>query len=135
MIRAFIIFAGIVLATPVPAAEVMSAPEAAQRAQAGELLLIDIRRPEEWRETRVPGPAQPISMHHDNFFERLAHVTGGKKDARIALICARGVRSKWLSWQLERHGYTDVVDVGEGMLGSLDGPGWLARGLPLKPGP
>ena len=34
---------------------------------------------------------------------------------------------------LAEAGYTQVYNIREGMLGSPDGPGWLARGLPTDP--
>jgi rhodanese-related sulfurtransferase len=42
------------------------------------------------------------------------------------------VRSSRLSRTLRDAGYSNVIDVPEGMLGSYAGPGWLERGLPLS---
>jgi rhodanese-related sulfurtransferase len=53
------------------------------------------------------------------------------KDAPVALICARGVRSRGLSRRLIQAGFTNIIDVPEGMLGSGAGPGWLGAGLPV----
>jgi len=41
------------------------------------------------------------------------------------------VRSARVSNQLIAAGFTYIIDVPEGMLGSAAGPGWLERGLPL----
>ena len=32
---------------------------------------------------------------------------------------------------LAENGFSKVINIPEGMLGSSDGPGWIARGLPL----
>jgi hypothetical protein len=32
---------------------------------------------------------------------------------------------------LENAGFTNIIDVPEGMMGSRAGPGWLKRGLPV----
>ncbi|NJM82953.1 MAG: hypothetical protein HC844_11045 [Tabrizicola sp.] len=45
----------------------------------------------------------------------------------------RPVRSRKLAAALKDAGYTGIVDVGEGMLGSGSGAGWIARGLPVLP--
>jgi rhodanese-related sulfurtransferase len=59
----------------------------------------------------------------------------GDKDLPIALICAGGVRTAFAADLLRDRGFTQILDVGEGMLGSGDGPGWIARGLPTEPCP
>lgn len=99
--------------------------------QAGEVLLVDIRRPDEWDRTGVPQGAVPIDMRDANFTLRLAELVEGDRDAPIALICARGVRSARLASRLRAAGFTDIRDVPEGMMGSGAGPGWLAEGLPV----
>jgi len=58
---------------------------------------------------------------------------GADRDRPIALICARGNRSTVASSALTQAGYTHVYNIREGMFGSPDGPGWLARGLPTDP--
>jgi rhodanese-related sulfurtransferase len=80
----------------------LSTPDAHSAALPGEVVLIDIRRPDEWQRTGVP----------------------------IALICARGVRSRGMTARLTAAGFTNIIDVPEGMLGSGAGSGWLMRGLP-----
>ncbi len=42
-----------------------------------------------------------------------------------------GVRSSEATYFLLSQGFTRVSDIGEGMLGSRAGPGWLDRKLPL----
>ncbi|NNK16265.1 MAG: rhodanese-like domain-containing protein [Sulfitobacter sp.] len=109
----------------------LTAPEAHAAAASGEIVLIDIRRPDEWARTGVGQNALPIDMRAPNFIDRLLAVTNGRKDVPVALICARGVRSARLSRQLSDAGFTSILDVPEGMMGSGAGPGWLDRGLPV----
>jgi len=118
---------------PVEAAELMKVDTAHKQANAGAVYLIDIRRPDEWKNSGVAVSAHKISMHQKGFLEKLAQITGGDKNAPIALMCATGVRSTFLAGELEKRGFTKIMNVSEGMFGSQAGPGWLKRGLPTKP--
>ncbi len=109
----------------------MTPPEALDALRAGDILLIDIRRPDEWAETGIAEGAQPLDMRRDDFIEALADLTDGARDRNVALICARGVRSDRMSARLAEAGFTRIIDIPEGMLGSRVGPGWLDRGLPV----
>jgi len=109
----------------------ISAPEAFADVQAGLLTLVDIRRPDEWAQTGVGQGAVLIDMLRDDFEEALFDTVSGDRAARIAMICARGVRSRGMARQLKAAGYTNIVDISEGMLGSGAGPGWIKRGLPV----
>lgn len=100
-------------------------------ASSGEILLIDIRRPDEWSSTGSPASGQRLDMRRDDFTQALLALTDGATDARVALICARGVRSSRLTNSLIEAGFTNIIDVPEGMLGSGAGPGWINEGLPL----
>lgn len=111
-------------------AATLTVAEAYQRAQSGEILLIDIRRPEEWAATGIPAGAVAIDMRRDDFTETLA-AARGESAAPVALICARGVRSRRLTNRLNDAGIGPVIDVPGGMLGSFAGPGWLAAELPV----
>ena len=113
-------------------APIIDAPSAHEQAVAGEVLLIDIRRPGEWRQTGVATSAVAITMHDRSFLANLEDAVGGDKSRPIALICAQGVRSAFVARELAKYGYTNVVEVSEGMLGSRNGPGWLRRGLPVR---
>ena len=110
----------------------IDAASAHERAEAGEVLLIDIRRPSEWRETGVATSAVAITMHDRGFLANLEAAVEGDKSRPIALICAQGVRSAFVARELPRFGYTNVIDVSEGMVGSRAGPGWIKRGLPVR---
>lgn len=109
---------------------VLSTPDAHRAALAGDIVLIDIRRPDEWQRTGVGEGAVPLDMRREDFTDALLIRTEGRRDTAVALICARGVRSRGLSARLREAGFTNIIDVPEGMLGSGAGPGWLKRGLP-----
>ena len=110
----------------------VSVAEAHRAAEAGEILLVDIRRPDEWVRTGIGTPAQPIDMRRDDFIDTLLAQADKDPTRPVALICARGVRSKQMAARLADAGFTQIIDVPEGMLGSGAGPGWLRSGLPVK---
>lgn len=105
--------------------------EAFAQAQTGEIVLVDIRTPREWRQTGVPVGAIPIDMRREDFTVVLDQALGARRAAPVALICARGVRSARMTNALDLAGFSNVMDVPEGMLGSASGPGWLAGNLPV----
>lgn len=103
-----------------------------EKAKAGEIYLLDIRRPDEWRKTGVADPAIPLDMRRDDFEVVLQAIFAQQGERPVALICARGVRSDRMNKRLEAAGFTNILDVPEGMLGSGAGPGYIERGLPLR---
>ena len=115
----------------------LSAPEAHEKARAGELTLIDIRRPDEWRQTGVAEGALRINMVHPQgvpgFVRQVGAELDGKRDTPIGLICRTGNRTTHMQRALQEAGYTNVYHIPEGMVGSGAGPGWIARGLPVEP--
>lgn len=113
----------------------VAAPDAWAQAQAGSVTLIDIRRPDEWKQTGVAKGALEINMAHPQGaagFVKQVEAEVGSKDAPIALICRTGNRTTQMQKVLLDAGFTNVVHVKEGMAGSGAGPGWLARGLPTE---
>ena len=110
---------------------IIDAKAAFKKANSGELLLLDIRSPQEWKETGTGSGAKKVSMHQPGFLAKLKAMTGNDKSKPVALICATGGRSNWLQGELVKRGYTNIINVSEGMLGSSTGPGWLKRGLPV----
>lgn len=111
----------------------MTAREAHDAARAGAIVLVDIRSPEEWRETGVPIGATPITMHQhpDTLLRELGKVSPKSSAKPLAVICAHGVRSSYMQDWLARHGFDRVIDVSEGMEGGHGGTGWLKAGLPV----
>lgn len=110
----------------------LTVTEAYQAARNGQLVLIDIRTPREWRSTGVPDGAHMIDMRRDDFTDALDRIVMADKGAPVALICARGVRSARMTLRLTEAGFTNILDVPEGMLGSKAGPGWIKSNLPVK---
>ena len=118
--------------TPENTGKELSVAQAYDQAIAGDIVLIDIRRPDEWRRTGIGEGAQPLDMRRDDFVEALGTLIGGDLSTPVALICARGVRSAGMTNRLTEAGFTGIIDVPEGMLGSRAGPGWLASKLPTR---
>lgn len=110
----------------------LSPPDAHSLATAGKITLVDIRRPDEWRTTGSGQGAERLDMRRKDFVPELLKIVGGDTSAPVALICARGVRSDRMSRRLKNAGFTNIIDVPEGMLGSGVGPGWIKRKLPLN---
>lgn len=119
------------LITEASAAARIDPPTAHSQAVAGDILLVDIRRPDEWSRTGSGEGAKRLDMRRKDFVDALLGLTGGKTDTPVALICARGVRSARMNNRLIEAGFSQIIDVPEGMLGSAAGPGWLKRGLPV----
>lgn len=111
---------------------IMSAPNALAAAARGEIVLVDIRTRGEWKQSGLAEPALAISMHEAGFVRNLTRALGGDRSRPLALICAVGGRSAHMQRILATAGFTNVIDVSEGMFGSSAGPGWLKRGLPVK---
>jgi rhodanese-related sulfurtransferase len=118
--------------TEASAATHIDPPTAHKQAVEGDITLIDIRRPDEWQRTGSGIGAQQLDMRRKDFVDALLTITKGQTNKPVALICARGVRSARMSNLLEQAGFTNIIDVPEGMLGSRAGPGWIKRGLPVS---
>ena len=114
------------------AADTLSAPTAYERANSGNLVLIDIRRPSEWRDSGIASVAIPLSMHENGFLEGLEKIRAANPGKDVALICATGGRTAFLQKELAKRGLGPVIDVSEGMFGNGKAAGWLKRGLPVK---
>lgn len=112
----------------------LSAPDAFAAATAGKVRLIDIRTPQEWRQTGVAPGAGRIDFHRgpEVLLSSVLQIVGGDRNAPIALICRTGNRTSHAQKFLQAQGFTRVYNVSEGMAGSAAGPGWLKRELPLE---
>lgn len=137
MLRLFpLLFCWLLFAGKVSAQDI-AAPAAYAAAHAGKLTLIDIRTPPEWQQTGVASGATRINMIHPQgatgFVNDLLAKVGGDKTAPIALICRTGNRTTQVQRYLQAQGFTQVLNIKEGMAGSAAGPGWIARKLPIEP--
>lgn len=133
-----LVLAGAATLAPLPggAGEAeLSAVTAHDRVIGGDLLLVDVRDPQEWLGTGVPAGAHAVTMHGPRgtaaVIEAVRRLTGDDRRRPIAVICAAGVRSRLVQYLLQRDGFVAVSNVAEGMLGARAGAGWLARGLPV----
>ena len=127
--------ASVSLAMAQPAA--IASNEAHTLVSKGKLLLIDIRTAEDRQRTGIAKGAVTLdrSLPLDVFIASVKRLTHGKRDARIALVCAAGVWSSEMQTNLEVAGYTRVFNVVDGMEGNDRGRGWLANGLPVRSWP
>lgn len=105
--------------------------EAFDLAASEQILLVDIRRPDEWTRTGIGQGAYPLDMRRSDFVTALSALVDGNHARPVALICAGGVRSRYLTARLTDAGFSQIIDIPEGMMGSRAGPGWIRRGLPL----
>jgi rhodanese-related sulfurtransferase len=109
----------------------MSPPEAAKLSSDKKILLIDIRRPEEWSETGVAEHAHKLDMTDELFLAKLSKVTEGNRTRPIALICRTASRTRVVQSALMQMGYSSVINVEGGMIGNDEDKGWIKHGLPL----
>ena len=77
--------------------DALTAKDAREAALAGELTLVDIRRPEEWAASGVADVAHTLDMTQEGFVQRLVDLYQTHPERPLALICASGARSaKWV---------------------------------------
>ena len=134
-ISGLLLFAALSFAAPgSQAAPDMGAAEAYEASQAGKVRLIDIRTPQEWRQTGVAPGAGRVDFYRgpEVLVQSVLQMVGGDKNAPIVLICRTGNRTGVAQKYLQSIGFTHVYNVSEGMAGSAAGPGWLKRGLPVE---
>ncbi len=112
----------------------MTTQEAYDAAKAGDIILVDIRTPEEWRETGIGEGAIALDMRSDDFVKKLVALRVANPDTPIALMCRTGNRSQFATSALAGQGFPGLVDVQGGMVGSPKGKGWLENGLPVYAG-
>jgi rhodanese-related sulfurtransferase len=115
--------------------EELSPPEAHRLAAAGLVILIDVRRPDEWLETGVPEHAHAVQMGHPMFMTKIEVLTGSGRAKPLVLICQAGVQTRALQRKLIDSGYRDVAHVRGGVTGSGTEKGWVGYGLPLVESP
>ncbi|MEI7606066.1 MAG: rhodanese-like domain-containing protein [Rhodospirillaceae bacterium] len=115
----------------------IAADEAYAAAKRGELLIIDVRTPSEWRDTGIPEGAKTADFNSPlglkAFIDAVTEAVASDKARPIAVICRSGNRSTRAKIALEANGFTHVLNIREGMSGSGAGPGWLGRSLPVAP--
>ncbi len=110
----------------------MSVREAHERTRAQSVILVDIRRPEEWADTGVAEGAIKLDMTSPVFEARLAGLRAENPGKPIAIICRTANRTRHVQDVLGKRGWTNIVDVRGGMLGDGRNKGWLDEGLPVS---
>lgn len=113
----------------------MSAPQAFEALRQGRIRVVDIRTPQEWRQTGVVPGAGRVDFYQgpDVLVKSVLAMVGGDRNAPIALVCRTGNRTAQAQKILQAQGFTQVYSITEGMTGSGAGPGWLRRQLPVEP--
>jgi hydroxyacylglutathione hydrolase len=106
---------------PVRRIELIDTDELAERLEADDLLVLDVRDDDEWAEAHIPG-----SMHlpYGRLPERLEELP---RDRTIAAICSGGKRSGLAASILQREGLERVIHVADGGVGT-----WRRSGHPVE---
>jgi rhodanese-related sulfurtransferase len=139
-LAAVIIFAATAFAAPGLAQTPGAAPAFATvssetfHSTGGDTMLVDVREPSEWAQTGAPTGAKLISNSREDFVSAVLAEVGGDKSKPVAVICRSGARSVAAAKKLTDAGFTNVTNVGDGMIGrDTVGKGWQAAELPLTP--
>ncbi|MGH2378048.1 MAG: ThiF family adenylyltransferase, partial [Candidatus Limnocylindria bacterium] len=102
--------------------EVQADEVAGELGKAGAPRIVDVREQHEWDAGHIPGAEHvPLGTVADAAGERLP-----KKDERIVLHCAAGVRSAVAAYQLQQLGYTSVASMAGGF------GAWREIGAPVE---
>lgn len=117
--------------TPRATLPAISVREAHERAKAGDVVLVDIRTPEEWADTGVPSDAIRLDMREAAFEAKLAGLRAANPGKEIALICRTANRTARVQDILAARGWTGLINVKGGLLGNPTDKGWLDEGLPV----
>ena len=105
------------LAQATPEQASVSVRGAHARFKAGQIILVDIRRPDEWADTGVAEGAIRLDMTSPVFEARLAGLRADNPGKPIALICRTATRTRHVLETLGRRGWSNLIDVRGGMLG------------------
>jgi rhodanese-related sulfurtransferase len=109
----------------------VSVKEAHERAKSGKSILVDIRRPEEWKDTGVPEGAVMLDMTAPTFLAKLSALKLDHPGKTIEIICRTANRTQRVQEILFQRGWREIVNVRGGILGNPGNPGWLAEALPI----
>ena len=97
-------------------------PEEAARERESGVRIVDVREQSEWDAGHIPGAHLiPLGTVAEVATERLP-----KKDERIVVHCAAGVRSAVATYQLQQLGFTNVASMAGGF------NAWREAGLPVE---
>ncbi len=99
----------------------MSALDLKRKLEKSEVLLLDVREPDEWKEDGIVEDAKCI-----HFADLPDKIDSLPKSKPIAVTCSVGNRASTAASILEREGFTDVSNVLGGMTA------WTNLGYPIK---
>lgn len=105
-----------------PGVRTQPAAEAASLLDDPDVVILDIRTPEEVAEARLPGDVVNIDFYEPDFQDQLAALD---PDASYVMYCRTGNRSGTARGILSQLGFSDVVDIDGGIVG------WSEAGLPI----
>ena len=101
------------------------------------LIIIDVRNKEEWKETGIIPNSLLIQMLsagrtiRKEYISELLIALGEDKDIKAAIICHSGGRSSATVELLKTEGFNNIFNISEGMVGNGSTTGWINRNLPL----
>ncbi len=125
----------VITSQPIAAnADNITVHEAYERVKRGEIVLVDIRRPQEWHQSGIASVAKPITMYQPRpaFVAALKAAMGDASDKPIALICATGGRTRHLQRQFKQLEGKNIINVLGGMFGTARHEGWIKARLPVE---
>jgi hydroxyacylglutathione hydrolase len=108
---------------PVARIEMIDPDDLAERAARDDVLILDVRDPDEFTEGHIPGSAH---IPYGELPKRLSELPANRP---IATICSGGKRSGLAASVLQREGFENVIHVGQGGVGT-----WRRRGHPIDSG-
>ena len=109
----------------------------AAKEMSNNLIIIDVRNKEEWKETGIIPNSLLIQMLsagrtiRKEYISELLIALGEDKDIKAAIICHSGGRSSATVELLKNEGFNNIFNISEGMVGNGSTTGWINRNLPL----
>ena len=100
----------------------VKADEAAKIIAAGDVIIVDVRTPDEFKDGHIKG-AKNIDIMSDDFAAQLAKID---KTKPVLVHCQAGGRSTRALPTFEKLGFTNLIHLDEGF------GGWEAAGKPVE---
>ncbi len=104
---------------------VITVTDALERTKTGDVLLIDVREPDEWRATGSPRGSLRVALQSPDFVNQIREYSNHRKELPIALCCRSGLRGKKAAELLVQDGFDNVSNVEGGMMK------WVSEDLPV----
>lgn len=125
MLRIFLKAFGLDWLLPVPF-KIQSVKEIHNLMRNENILLIDVRAPDEVAKTGLPEDSTNVSLSKKNFVEIINELFNADKHKSIALTCHAGNRTKEAAFKLHDAGFKNLIAVDGGIID------WLKSELPIK---